>query len=233
MELLLRLLIAHLIGDFILQSDKWVKEKETKKLASGKLYLHVLIHGLLSLLLMWDLSLWYIAVIISISHLIIDAGKILIQKEKNKRLLFFIDQVLHLLVIALIVVTIHTEIIEIEFTNQHLLTILSIIFLAQPASILVKTLISVYTPKTEIGENESLVNAGKYIGILERLLVFVFIATDHWEGVGFLIAAKSIFRFSDLTESKDRKLTEYILIGTLLSFGIAILVGLLFVNFTK
>lgn len=233
MELLLRLLIAHLIGDFILQSDKWVKEKETKKLASGKLYLHVLIHGLLSLLLMWDLSLWYIAVIISISHLIIDAGKILIQKEKNKRLLFFIDQFLHLLVIAFIVVTIHTEIIEIEFTNQHLLTILSIIFLAQPASILVKTLISVYTPKTEIGENESLVNAGKYIGILERLLVFVFIATDHWEGVGFLIAAKSIFRFSDLTESKDRKLTEYILIGTLLSFGIAILVGLLFVNFTK
>jgi len=233
MELLLKLLIAHLIGDFILQSDKWVKEKETKKLASGKLYFHVLIHGLLSLILMWDLSLWYIAVIISISHLIIDAGKILFQNEKNKRLLFFIDQFLHLLVIILIVVTLQKDIIGIEFTNQHLLVILSIIFLAQPASILVKTLISVYTPKTEIGENESLVNAGKYIGILERLLVFVFIATDHWEGVGFLIAAKSIFRFSDLTESKDRKLTEYILIGTLLSFGIAILVGLLFVNFTK
>jgi len=231
MELLLRLLIAHLIGDFILQSDKWVKEKETKKLASGKLYLHALIHGLLSLILMWDLSFWYVALIISISHLIIDAGKILIQNEKSKRSLFFIDQFLHLLVIALIIVTIHTEAIEIEFTDLHLLTLLSIIFLAQPASILVKTLISVYTPKTEIGENESLVNAGKYIGILERLLVFVFIATDHWEGVGFLIAAKSIFRFSDLTESKDRKLTEYILIGTLLSFGIAILTGLLFVNF--
>lgn len=232
MELLLRLLIAHLIGDFILQSDNWVKEKETKKLASGKLYFHVLIHGLLSLLLIWNLSLWYIAVIISISHLVIDAGKILIQNEKSKRLLFFIDQFLHLLVIT-IIATIHTEPIEIELTNQHLLVVLSIIFLAQPASILVKTLISVYTPKTEIGENESLVNAGKYIGILERLLVFVFIATDHWEGVGFLIAAKSIFRFSDLTESKDRKLTEYILIGTLLSFGIAILVGLLFINFTK
>src|SRR5690606_34449068 len=114
MELLLRLLIAHLIGDFILQSDKWVKEKETKKLASGKLYLHVLIHGLLSLILMWDLSLWYIAVIISISHLIIDAGNIIIQKEKNKRLLFFIDQFLHLVVISLIVATSHTETIKIE-----------------------------------------------------------------------------------------------------------------------
>jgi len=44
--------------------------------------------------------------------------------------------------------------------------------------------------------------------------------------VGFLLTAKSVFRFGDLKESKDRKLTEYILIGTLLSFGIAIIVGL-------
>ncbi len=42
---------------------------------------------------------------------------------------------------------------------------------------------------------------------------------------GFLIAAKSIFRFGDLSKAKDRKLTEYILIGTLLSFGIAIACG--------
>jgi len=88
-------------------------------------------------------------------------------------------------------------------------------------------LISIYKPNTEIEKDESLENAGKYIGILERLLVFLFIATQHWEGVGFLIAAKSIFRFSDLTESKDRKLTEYILIGTLLSFGLAIVIALL------
>jgi hypothetical protein len=41
------------------------------------------------------------------------------------------------------------------------------------------------------------------------------------------LAAKSIFRFGDLKESKDRKLTEYVLIGTLLSFGIAIAVGMI------
>jgi hypothetical protein len=74
---------------------------------------------------------------------------------------------------------------------------------------------------------ESLSNAGKYIGMLERLLVFIFIVTGHWEGIGFLLAAKSVFRFGDLKKSKDRKLTEYILIGTLLSFSIALAVGLL------
>ncbi|TVR27761.1 MAG: DUF3307 domain-containing protein, partial [Balneolaceae bacterium] len=40
------------------------------------------------------------------------------------------------------------------------------------------------------------------------------------------LAAKSIFRFGDLTRSKDRKLTEYILVGTLLSFLIAIATGM-------
>ena len=74
--------------------------------------------------------------------------------------------------------------------------------------------------------DKSLKNAGKYIGVLERLLVFLFIITNHWEGVGFLLAAKSVFRFGDLKESKERKLTEYILIGTLLSFAIAIIAGI-------
>ena len=69
------------------------------------------------------------------------------------------------------------------------------------------------------------------ICILESLLVFVFIISNHWKAVGFLITAKSVFRFGDLKEPKYRMLTEYILIGTLISFGIAIAVGLLFLAF--
>jgi hypothetical protein len=42
------------------------------------------------------------------------------------------------------------------------------------------------------------------------------------------LAAKSIFRFGDLKESKDVKLTEYILIGTLLSFGLGILCAMVY-----
>jgi len=48
-----------------------------------------------------------------------------------------------------------------------------------------------------------------------------------------LIAAKSVFRFGDLRESKNRKLTEYILIGTLLSFGIAIATGMAVLGLIK
>jgi len=117
------------------------------------------------------------------------------------------------------------------FNNPELLKYLTAaVFLTTPASMMIKILLSSWSPITvehSKVQTESLTNAGKYIGILERLLVFVFIVVNHWEGVGFLIAAKSVFRFSDLAEAKQRKLTEYIMIGTLLSFGIAVLLGIL------
>ncbi|WP_422018687.1 hypothetical protein [Robiginitalea biformata] len=75
-------------------------------------------------------------------------------------------------------------------------------------------------------DHKSLPRAGMYIGILERLFVFAFILLGRWEAIGLLIAAKSVFRFNDLKEFNNRRWTEYILIGTLLSFGMAILAGL-------
>jgi hypothetical protein len=80
-------------------------------------------------------------------------------------------------------------------------------------------------------DHKSLPNAGKYIGMIERLFVLVFIITGRWEGIGLLITAKSVFRFNDLKESNSRKLTEYILIGTLLSFGLAIITGLIYLTY--
>lgn len=100
--------------------------------------------------------------------------------------------------------------------------------LTHPISVLIRFIISKWSPPVEDLNGGSLANAGSYIGMLERLFVFTFILTGHWEAIGFLLAAKSAFRFGDLKESKDRKLTEYVLIGTLLSFGIAIAAGIIF-----
>ena len=232
MILLIKLLLAHIIGDFFLQPQQWVDEKDKKKLKSPKLYLHVGIHIALLLIILWDISLWPIILIIGGSHLIIDAFKLIIQKKKTKRLMFFVDQILH---IAIIVTTyfFYTN-TELDFksllSEQNLLLITCLTFLTQPVSIIMKTIFTKWNISKLTENNESLKDAGKYIGILERLLVFVFIITNHWEAVGFLITAKSVFRFGDLKESKHRKLTEYILIGTLISFGIAIAIGLLFLS---
>jgi hypothetical protein len=66
--------------------------------------------------------------------------------------------------------------------------------------------------------------------ILAHLTGDFLLQPDTWVKAGFLLAAKSVFRFGDLKESKDRKLTEYVLIGTLLSFGIALLAGVVFLK---
>lgn len=228
--ILIKLLLAHLIGDFFLQPEKWVKEKEKKKLKSPKLYLHVLIHIIITTLILWDLSLWPLVVLIGASHFIIDAFKLSIQKKKTKRLLFFIDQFLHftVIVIGYIYLSKSASNLKIIITDNTLLLITCLLFLTIPTSIIMKTIFLKWNISKLHKNNESLQDAGKYIGILERLLVFIFIILNHWEAVGFLITAKSVFRFGDLKESKDRQLTEYILIGTLISFGLAIITGILY-----
>ncbi|WBV60912.1 DUF3307 domain-containing protein [Chryseobacterium camelliae] len=226
----IQLILAHLLGDFILQPNSWVAEKENKKLKSKYLYLHVLIHTVLSFIFLWNSELWWVAVLVGVSHFIIDAAKLNFQTIKNKKSWFFIDQALHIAVIA--GVSFGFNEFNFEFLkNQNFLKILmAALFLTTPASIFIKIMLSSWTPVPEAASNiqtESLSSAGKYIGILERLLVFTFIMVNHWEGVGFMVAAKSVFRFSDLAQAKQRKLTEYVLIGTLLSFGMAVLTGIL------
>lgn len=72
---------------------------------------------------------------------------------------------------------------------------------------------------------QGLPNAGKWIGYLERVLILTFIYTGNVEGIGFLLAAKSVFRFGELNRAQDIKVTEYVLIGTFVSFTIAIIIG--------
>lgn len=232
MILFIKLLLAHLLGDFVLQPDRWVREKETRKYKSPKLYLHGLIHFLLILLLTWDLTLASAALIIALSHIFIDAVKLQFQQGKNKRLWFFIDQCLHVMVLIAIVVIVTTPSWEWDaVVINHLFIIATgAVFLLMPASIIIRLVLSKWAPATEIKtdkiETPALLHAGMAIGYLERMLVFIFILSGQWAAIGFLVTAKSVFRFSDLKMGQDRKLTEYILIGTLLSFGMAIVTGI-------
>lgn len=230
MILFVKLLLAHLIGDFILQPRAWVTAKETWKLKAWQLYAHVLIHAVLVTVIVWDVYFWPWALLIAGTHFVIDALKITLQKERTKRVLFFVDQALHIGVLFVVTCAYQNYVPELIILGDPriLLFITCIVFLTTPASASIRFFIARWTPHLPEGDDESLQSAGKYIGILERLFVFAFFASGHPEGVGFLIAAKSVFRFGDLKEAKSRKLTEYVLIGTLISFGIAMLTGIVF-----
>ncbi|WP_443939089.1 DUF3307 domain-containing protein [Pedobacter sp. MW01-1-1] len=225
---LIKLIIAHLIGDFFLQPNSWVKDKTEKKLKSSKLYLHVLVHVILIFVLFFNFQVWKMALLIGFFHLLIDACKSIFQTSKNARMLFFIDQGLHFLVIVGIWLLFTDINVKITFLNNINFWILltGTAFLSVPTAIIMKVIIAKWLPTEQATGRTSLQNAGKYIGVLERLLIFLFILTNHFEAVGFLLAAKSIFRFGDLKDAHDIKLTEYVLIGTLLSFGIAIATAL-------
>ncbi len=68
----------------------------------------------------------------------------------------------------------------------------------------------------------SLTHGGLVIGLLERGLIYLLIVVNQPAGIGFLIAAKSVLRFES---ARDLRAGEYVIIGTLASFGWALIAG--------
>ncbi len=60
---------------------------------------------------------------------------------------------------------------------------------------------------------------GRYIGILERILIVIFIVQNLFQGLALIIAMKTLTRFKQF---EDKGFAEYYLIGTLLSLMIGI-----------
>lgn len=222
---LLKILLAHILGDFFLQPNAWVTEKEKVKLKSAKFYLHIAIHIALIFIIFASFTIWKIAFVIGIGHGVIDACKLIFQKAKTKRLWFFTDQLLHLVLIFVCWQYYYQPNLTLSFlhNDKFWLFLLAALFLTTPTAIFIRVIIAKWIPTKA---STSLQDAGKFIGVIERLLIFLFVCTNHFEAVGFLLAAKSIFRFGDLKDAHDIRLTEYVLIGTLLSFGVALIVAM-------
>jgi len=230
--LFLSLILAHLVGDFLLQPTTWVKDKKKKKIKSKYLYYHVGLHFLLLLITNQFDSNYFLGILfVALSHFGIDCTKLYFEKKKTEKLWFFTDQLLHLLVIAIVVYCYFPYQIPISnlYSQENLALITALVLVTYVSAIVLKVLLSKWSD--QLIKTDDTNNAGKYIGILERLFIFFFVVMNFWEGIGFLLAAKSIFRFGDLKESKDVRLTEYILIGTLLSFGLGILCAMLYRGF--
>lgn len=236
-DVLIKLFLVHAIADFALQPHSWVKDKIENKLQSKYLYIHVLLHGVLTYLIIAEWNNFVLPIVIMLVHFIIDALKLYRPKSFKW---FLIDQVVHILSLMIIWMLLYqqTEDVIMFFknlfsTNGFWLITLSYIIVLHPISILIYQATKKWQKKIRKTEGKGLKNAGKWIGMIERILILTFILINQFAAVGFLLAAKSIFRFGDLTGKKDRKLTEYVLIGTLLSFSITILIGIIIQNSIK
>jgi hypothetical protein len=224
---LIKLLIAHLLTDFVLQPANWVEDRNQKHFASWKLYWHVLLTAIVAWMLIgW--SYWLVALVILVSHLLIDGWK---SCRPQRVRYFLIDQLLHLAVIAGCwwFSFPHEEVLQ-KIAHQwnvepgHWILVFGLVFVTSPAGILIGQLTQQWSRKIDDADN-SLANAGKWIGIAERIIVLILVLQNQYSAIGLLVTAKGIIRFNE----KDRQeiKTEYLVIGTLLSIGIAIVTGLL------
>ncbi len=228
--LLLRLVLAHIIADFFLQPKGWVKSKEKKKVKSIPLALHALTHGVLAYVFLSDWSNIGLPLLLVVVHWSIDVFKVY---RKSNFKWFFVDQLLHLVSLLILWGLFYNQFTIIgDFfltlfqSKSGLWLLIGFLFILNPTSIIIDNVTKKWQKDIK-KKNKGLTNAGKWIGILERIMILTFILINQFAAIGFLMAAKSIFRFGDLTKNKEQKRTEYILIGTFLSFTITLLVGLL------
>lgn len=237
MKLFFFLLTAHFIADFYLQKHSWIMCKVANKQRSIGLFKHMLVHVVLTsvAIIASGTSLDYqslaaLTLIIG-THYLID-----IWKTYRKFVLkyFLIDQIGHLLVLAAVSLWLSDiDLSSVGFTltsffdTQTLMLLACYLFLCKPVSLLITLSLTKYTAQFNESEkaNEGLASAGELIGYFERGLIATFILLDQFAGVGFLLAAKSVFRFGDMRRQSDRKLTEYIMLGTLFSFSFGIGIG--------
>jgi len=222
---LTKLLLSHLLTDFILQPSSWVEDRSRKHFASLPLYLHVLVTAVLAWVFIgW--SYWVVALVILVTHFLIDGWKSYRLREARY---FLIDQLLHLAVIlGCWLVTFRywgfwADLSHRLNTDSHVWIVLTAFaFVTYPSGILIGEFTRQWSKK--IDDSASLEHAGQWIGISERVIVLVLVLLGQYSAIGLLVTAKGIIRFSE----KDRQeiKTEYLVIGTLLSIGLAILTGL-------
>ena len=225
MQLFFNMLLAHLVGDFYLQTDKSCEAKR-KGIGSVHHYIHALVIFAVSMLLSNDFqSFWLYALVIALAHLVVDCLKSYVRKRDLAA--FCVDQLLHIAVLMAVVwfyLRQHPSWSQFAFLPDARMVVAAccLIVCCKPANILIKLVLERYRIEVPASKGRELNNAGALIGCLERVLCLVFVVLNQYEAIGFVIAAKSILRFKDGETAK----TEYVLVGTLLSFGIAIAAGL-------
>lgn len=216
MEKIAALLIAaHVMGDFLLQTDALVRRKHRPEV----LMLHGAIHAAASYGMLQAWTCWQVPAVVLVVHTLIDLGKL--RSGSDGAAVFVADQIAHiatLLILAWLLVRFSWVPAFTGIGYAPMVAGAGFVACVRGAGFLVAKVAG-----RVIAENgitlEGLRNGGKMIGQLERCIIFLFIFIDQPMAIGFLFAAKSILRFE---EAKQQKLAEYILIGTLLSFSLAI-----------
>ena len=210
---LILLLICHLLSDYYFQSQKMADRKDQDPKV---LVLHILYVALpLIVVVLVHLDLWWICLIILLTHAGIDAGKPWLQKtlKLKNSWTFALDQLLHIGIITSLVLfgaKNGTTYLPLDALNL----IFYVLLVGKPTNIAFKILFAKYQPNMK-KKMDTITGAGSMIGFLERLVIGACLVYGQFASIGLVFTAKSIARYNKISENPA--FAEYYLIGSLFS----------------
>lgn len=238
------MLLAHLVGDYILQ---WDNLSRWKSEAFGGVLVHGLIVTAVTLLfaLPFDRGWWPWAIFIGVTHTIIDGIELPIRRRLTVQdsgqaalALFIADQVAHLTIIALALIwsgyliapALLDGLANASSENPLLTFVVAYAFLTMPAWIITKFF--VYGLVDDSAPDFSLTFSNKYFAMLERSLIATLILFGQFLFVPLVALPRIILQWSQTTKVSDadparaRKLNFLYVAELLTSIALAIAIGL-------
>ena len=215
------LLLAHVLADFVLQPG-WMAAGKRR---AGVLLLHGAVVLIAAQAALGTVTAWPL-LILALAHVAIDAAKAHLAPRPTTTG-FIVDQAAHvltLLAVAAFLPDLWAEGLWAGFDRLPgaMALVAGAVVATRVGGFAVGLLMDPFAAAAPPG---GLPGGGRTIGLLERGLIFVLILAGQPAGIGFLIAAKSILRFEATTAEKPTG--EYVIIGTLASFGWGIVTGTL------
>jgi hypothetical protein len=228
--LLLSQFIAYVISNFIFVPSYYIHERQS---VLTNRYYRSFVKALIFFLFSFFLSIRADFIIGSIiMSIIVGLVNFFLDKTKNSTANLLIAQIIQVSALF-IVVHLHNGFIssydlakllgDFLLSERHLWYLTAYLLCLGPANVMIKLLLKTQDLIPKKSENDdSLLRAGRFIGNIERVITITLVFNNQYEAIGLFIAAKSLIRIKE----GDKALSEYVLVGTLLSFGIAIMIGL-------
>lgn len=230
------LLLGHVLGDFVFQTDALAMAKHRLRPLLTHWGIVLVVHVVVIAPLLTPQSA-LVVVLIGLVHLPIDAVSAQLRQRKGRSASLFLgDQLAHILVILVAwslvtqgawelspVVTAVSGGAQLPWAEltTGAVYLAAFVFAHEGGNAIVRGVLP--EPEPQSNRDDEL-EAGSLIGSLERWIILFLGVAGLWGTVGLVIAAKSIARFEEL---KQQAFAEYFLVGTLTSVLVAItLVGI-------
>lgn len=239
------LLLAHIAGDFYLQTQPMADKKDKD---INWVFIHCLCYWLTMMIVLMPVidgkTIKY-GTLAALLHTMVDIAKYFYLSKKvnvtakREYKIFFLDQGVHILGLIFVaylfvrdmgVLRVFSQVSDFFHItgisgNTVVCWVTALLIVHKPANIAISKMLSIYRPENKDTDRKQDYNAGRFIGTIERIIILIFISLSQYAAIGLVLTAKSVARYEKI--AKEPEFAEYYLLGTLLSTLAAIVSSLI------